>query len=286
MALSRAIITSSSDKFFPSLLNFLGSIKTKYPEHPPIYIYDLGLSSLFKKELSRIEHVSIVTLPEFESFWRSCYTWKTYILNQPLADLNFYIDAGTEVLKPLDDIFNKIEKNGYALISQGPEVSMRDITPTDYVETFDLDPTLLNNEIIAAGIFGFSRHSALIQNITRKLYSVGQNGLCLGFSKNEQWKNKGKNKNLFVRHCDKFRHDTTMLSILVWKYITNPIIEPIEHFDGKKSGNPDQYLWSIRMNYSDLTYLYTFKLSLSTRIYLKLFLLAKKINSSVKSFLR
>jgi hypothetical protein len=286
MPLSKAIITSSSNKFFPSLLNFLGSIKARYPEHPPIFVYDLGLSSFLKKEISQIPGVSVISLPQFVPFWRSCYTWKTYILNQPLADLNFYIDAGTELLQPLDTLFDSIEKNGYLLVSQGHEVTMKDITPTDYIETFDLDASVLSHEIIAAGIFGFNAHSDIIRNITRKLYAVGQMGLCLGFSEKEQWKNKGKNANAFVRQCERFRHDTTMLSVLVWKYLAHPIIEPIEHFDGKKSGHPQQYLWSVRMNYSTLTYLHYFKLGYMTRAFIALFLYAKKLNALVKSALR
>jgi hypothetical protein len=152
---SKAIITSASNKFFPSLLNMIGSMKQNYPDHPHIYVYDLGLSSFCINQLKSFENVTVLEIPRFVPFWRSCYTWKTYILKSPLADLNFYIDAGNQILKSLDGLFDKIDQNGYLLVSQGPEVSVSDITPRDYFDIFDVSHDLGNKEIIAAGIFGF-----------------------------------------------------------------------------------------------------------------------------------
>ncbi len=279
---SKCIITSTSNKFYPSFMNMLGSMKVNYPNHPHIYVYDLGLSPFLKKEIEQIENVSVLSVLHFVPFWRSCYTWKTYILNNPLRDLNFYIDAGCQILKPLDTIFEKIEKNGYLLVSQGNEVFVRDVTPLEYISLLDIDEGKLQNEIITAGIVGFKKDSE-ITNVLKRLYDAGVSGLCLGFSEMDQWKNKGKNKNDFIRNCKLFRHDTTLLTVIVLKYLQHPIIESIENFSGSKTGNPEQLLWNLRMNYSKLEYIDIIHLSLKAKIFLNLFLKAKKINKWIKS---
>lgn len=278
---SSCIITSASNKFFPSLLNLLGSIKQNYPEHPDVYVYDLGLFFIFKKELESIPWVHVLKIPPFVSFWRSCYTWKTYILNTPLANLNLYLDAGCQILKPLTEVFEKIEKNDYLLVDQGSKVTLNDVTPKDYWKIFDLDEKKGQNKIIAAGIFGFKKDSR-IKVATEKLYQAGLSGLCLGFSAGEQWKNKGKNKNIFVRNCRLFRHDTTLITLLVTKYLDNPTIEDVARFGGEKTGNSSQLIWNLRMNYQSLEYLYLFKLNPVTKIILFLFIKAKAINRLIK----
>jgi hypothetical protein len=203
------------------------------------------------------------------------------MLNTPLADLNFYIDAGNQILKPLDELFEKINRQDYLLVSQGNEVSVEDITPREYMDIFELGSEFYNKEIIAAGIFGFKKNSS-ISTLTNKLYNTGVSGLCLGFSKNEQWKNKGRNENTFVRDCKMFRHDTTMITILVYKYMSNPIIEPIENFSGEDTKSPEQYMWNLRMNYSTLRYPTTLKLNFVTKVFLFLFFKAKAINHFIK----
>lgn len=278
---SKAIVTSASNKFFPSILNFIGSIKANYPNHPQIYVYDLGLHEAFIKQLRELD-IIVLDIPHFVDHWRSCYTWKTYILNTPLADLNFYVDAGNQILKPFDEIFSKIDTQGYLLVSQGPEVLVKSITPPEYMSIFDIDEKNNSHEIIAAGIFGFKKDSELIKKVTQKLYDSALCGLSIGFSATEQWKNKGKNKNSFIRNCKQFRHDTTLITLLVLKYIENPIIESISNFSGEKTSNSNQYMWNLRMNFSKLQYVQGLRLHFSTKIFIKLFLFAKSVNSLIK----
>ncbi len=284
MIQTRCIITSASDKFFPSLLNFLGSIDKNYPNHPDVYVYDLGLFSTFKKELESIPWVHLMEMPHFVPHWRSCYTWKTYALNTPLSELNLYLDAGCQVLQSLDPLFEKINTQGYLAVSQGPAVRIKDITPADYVERFFLPKDKLDSEIIAAGLFGFKKDPA-IKAVTEKLYQAGINKDCLGFSQAELWKNKGLNKTEFVRDCKMFRHDTTMLSIFLYANIPDLIVEPAEHFSNVKENSPTQYLWSFRMNYKNLEYLHEIHKSLWSkinRVYVHLFIFLKSISNTIK----
>lgn len=248
-----SIITAASNKFFPSLVNFLGSLHINYPGHPDVYIYNLGLSKIFLFELKKIKWVHILSVPNFVPHWRACYTWKTFILNNPITPNNFYVDSGCEFRKPLDEIFNKIDQNGYFLVDQGNEVLLKDISPDDYLQKYNIDSEKYNLPIIAAGIFGFKKDNRVIKSVTDELYLQGKNGLCLGYSKNELWKNKGVNKNEYVRDCKYFRHDTTLLSLIVYSKMKSPEINSVQLFGGED--NKNQYIWNLRMNYKRLKYL-------------------------------
>lgn len=287
---TRCIITSASNKFFPSLLNLLGSIEENYPNHPDVYIYNLGLFFSFRKQLESIPWVHILDIPHFVPHWRSCYTWKTYIFKIPLTENNLYLDAGNQVLKPLDDVFEKISLNGYLFVSAGDEVKNKDLIPDDYINIFDIkDKTKLDNGILTAGIFGFNKNNKEIMNLTNLLFDCGKIGLCLGFSKNEQWKNKGVNKNNFIRNAKYFRHDNTLFCLLFIKTISNAIIEKVEYFDSKFTDKDNQYIWNLRLNYRKLKYLYFSKkyqthtlIKIINNIYLYLFLFLKEINRIIK----
>lgn len=286
---SKAIITSASNKFFPSLLNLLGSIEQNYPDHPDVYIYNLGLFFTFKKELEQIPWVHILEMPHFVPHWRACYTWKTHILNTPLADLNLYIDAGCQVLRPLTPLFEKIDIQDYLAVSQGYEVSLKDITPQDYVKEFKIEHINLKSEVITAGIFGFKKDSS-IQNITALMYQAGVHEFCLGFSKTELWKNKGVNKTSYIRDCKMFRHDTTLISIFLYKEIHSLKIEDISLFSGQIENKPEQFIWNLRMNYKTLRYtgpqfLHTGSFNfyiLINRVFLQCFLLLKVSSNGIK----
>ncbi len=287
---TRCIITSASSKFFPSLINLLGSIHKNYPNHPDVYVYDIGLFYTFRKELEGIPWVHVLKIPHFVAHWRSCYTWKTYIFNTPLADLNLYLDAGNQVLKPLDDIFNKIDKNGYLIVSAGHEVKNQDIIPEEYINIFNMDITKLNDGIITAGIFGFNATNSKILHLTQKLFACGKEGLCLGYSPTEQWKNKGVNKNIFIRNAKYFRHDNTLLCILISISIPDAKIEDAMLFNWQLTGSASQYIWNLRLNYKTLQYtaLNQFStprtlISLINKICLKIFLLLKEINRYIKN---
>lgn len=283
---NRSIITSASNKFFPNLLNLIGSIKQNYPNHPPILVWDLGLFPTFQAELAGIGGVIVVPIPPFISFWRKCYTWKTYIFTKPFTDISLYLDAGTQILKPLDEVFTQIEKDGYLAVSQGQSCYL--FVPKEYLTTLSMDEDNLQKEVVTAGIFGFSRHHAGIQKVIKATHDASLSGLCLGFSPTEQWKNKGKNRTFFIRGCKTFRHDTTLLSIFLHKIMPDAKITDLSLFSGDKHSG-EQFIWNIRLLYSKLQYTslrYTKSkkniITLCNRVYLKIFLILKRINKLVK----
>ena len=286
--MDKCIITSASNKFFPSLINMLGSLEVNYPNHPPVYVYDIGLFYTFRKELEKIKWVTVLDIPHFSPFWRACYTWKTYIFTKPLADLNFYMDAGCQILKPLDSIFDEINRDGYFTVDQ--DVKGKKIIPNDYISTFDVDSATLESDAITAGIFGFKKDSIISPNLD-EMFEASKKGYCLGFSKTEMWKNKGVNRNEYIRDCEYFRHDTTLLTIFARKNINNYHSHSALQYAGWMSANDhkDQVIWNLRLNYVKLDFikanLLHRKINLFTiinRLYIKSFLKLKSLRALFK----
>lgn len=218
--MDKCLITACSNKYYPSVLNLIGSLKANYPLHPPLYIYDLGLAPVFKRQLEKIADVKVLAQPNFCSFWKSCYTWKTYIFTVPLADLNFYLDAGGLVLAPLDEIFSRIEADDYFALTVDPKLPLEKITPREFKPLFKGAEKFYSSPCLAAGIFGFKRNSRLTK-ILETLRAAAEAGLTLGFSPDEKWRNRGKNKNQFTRDCQIFRHDQTLLNLLMRQELGN-----------------------------------------------------------------
>ncbi len=246
----RAVMTAASDKFFPSLLNLIGSIRKFHPALP-IFVYDLGLSRIFRMEIASMPDVTVCEIPHETSFWRACYTWKASIFMNPKAKLCIYLDAGNQLLRPLDDIFATIDDKGYVVVEQQSPIS--DILPTDYVTKFNVPKAILDQNAITAGIFGFKVSHKPIQSVIQKLHEASLAGLCLGFSKLDSWKNKGVNKTEFVRDCKIFRHDTTLFSMFLRMDIPDLQVGKFELYGGSHSKDyPGQYLWNMRMNYDKL----------------------------------
>ena len=246
--MEKCIITACSNRFFPSLLNLLGSIKANYPNHPKIYVYSLGLLPILKNELKNIAGVEVIDMPHFCAFWKKCYTWKTYIFTNPLSELNLFLDAGNEILMPLDEMFEQIENNGYFTVSQITKI--KDIVPKEYGIIFKLTNEQREKECIGSGIFGFNKHDNKIKMVLDDVFESAICGLCLGYSANEKYRNKGREKTFFTRNCDLFRHEQTMLNIFLNKHIDNYKINSINKYAGSEplDDNPKQLIWNLRRN--------------------------------------
>ncbi|MDD2757950.1 MAG: hypothetical protein PHD72_01060 [Patescibacteria group bacterium] len=285
--LEKAIITSASNKFFPSVINLLSSIKLIYPNHPTIFVYDLGLLPIFRRELESVDNVKVVKMPEFCHHWRGCYTWKAYIFAHPLARLNFYLDAGCQVLRSLDEVFSVIEQEDVLLIDQ--EQLFKKIVPTSYKSIFDLDERYDGLTVVHAGIIGF-KNTPRISEIFKKIYDSARAGLALGFSPNDQWRNKGKDKNIFSRDCEIFRHDMTLVNIFFRKYFNNEVkIQPLDLYHGENNRSSEQYIWQLRLSYTHLDnlkikYLHqrTSTLFVFNRALIGLIIMIKNINLFIK----
>lgn len=285
----KSIVTSCSNKFFPSLLNLIGSIKTNYPDHPNIYVYNLGLAGNYVAELNQIDGVKVVKTPEFCSFWRKCYTWKTYIFSNPFSRYTLYLDAGNEVLKNLDVLFEEIERDGYIFVEQG--VPLKKIVPKEYYSVLGIEKIDKERNAITAGIFGFDKSNPVVCNLIDQLHDASLSGLCLGFSKKELWKNKYPNKTEFIRNCEMFRHDTTLLTVFAYKLIPNIVTNNVKRFSPFYEKSEQQLICNMRMNYVQLPYIYKTssnhsKFYFLNRIIIIIFLIIKKENLRLKKYIK
>lgn len=253
-SIKKALITSCSNKFFPSVLNLIGSIKKNFPDHPEIFIYDLGLFSTFKKELASIKGVTVIEMPPFCSFWRACYTWKTYIFAHPIAELNLYLDAGCEVYTSLDHVFSFIDQKDYFAVEQGRRLG--DVVPEEYISIFSFPRHYLDDMYMDAGIFGFKKNSSVTPLVTA-IFDAALAGLALGFSSRDQWRNKGKNKSGFVRNCYQFRHDLTLVNLVFRRDMGDVVIHDVEKYATPvlEAQRTDEVIGKVRMNYKKLQYL-------------------------------
>ena len=124
--------TASDEGFFSCLMQLIGSIhKTNYDKTEEIAVFDLGITNQQRNFLNTIEKVKVydieITNPDlltkfktnsFGKTSRGFYAWKPVILKQMSEKFDYflYLDAGTTILKPLDDLFKHIQIKGHFFI--------------------------------------------------------------------------------------------------------------------------------------------------------------------------
>ena len=112
---NKLIITAASEAYGPSLLAFLGSLTLNWPKHPLVLVYDIGLDDATLATLA--EHqIPVKKVPPFCPHWRKHFTWKIWCLNDAPAHSILWLDAGLVVLKPLEEVFDALEHQGYFLV--------------------------------------------------------------------------------------------------------------------------------------------------------------------------
>jgi hypothetical protein len=128
--------TGASSDYFNLLLNLIGSIyKVHEKNFGEIVVFDLGLTSEQLEVLKNIASVRICTIEKthpqiLDSFVLAngyvklgFYAWKPVAIKQALALYPYvlWVDAGTSVLRPLDDLFTYIKQKGYFLATIGSD---------------------------------------------------------------------------------------------------------------------------------------------------------------------
>ncbi len=273
---NKVITTAASNIFFPFLLNFIWSIHKNYKNHPKIIIYDLWLNYFLKKFLLQIKWVDIVKVPKFTSYWNSCYSWKIWIFNQNINNLHLHIDCWSTILWSLDPIYEKIENNWYFLVTQ--KQLLKYIIPIEYYKIFDISNSIDNYESFAAWIIWLNKKNNVILNIIDIAYNSMLSWLCLWFSKSEIWKNRWKNKSVFIRNCKLFRHDQTILNILFYKFINSLNIEDINKYAYIWKDKPPNYclIHNHRINFKEIKFVNEIIYS-NKNIYFYIWILINKI---------
>jgi hypothetical protein len=177
--------TAADKKFFAILLNLIGSLHhTNFENIEEIAVYDLGLEQDQITTLNNIQKVRVynieLTHPDLlkpvkvddRRIVPGWYAWKPVAIKQSLDKFPYvlWIDAGSTVLKPLDDLFVYIQKQGYFLATIGdtwePEKGKFrcgiEWQTTRYVRNkFNLDDPknvwIFNKEAVMGGIIGVAQ---------------------------------------------------------------------------------------------------------------------------------
>jgi hypothetical protein len=252
----KTIVTASSDEYFPWLLNLIGSIQANYPNYPKIVVYDLGLRAAFLRELKSVENVEVRKIAKFASFWRSCYTWKLYALLDAPGELIYYLDAGSEVLKPLDEVFNIIDSAGYFCVDNKfllEKAYLKEIIPPDLLKRLSLDRDFPGERFyFSAGNFGYKKNTLSHESI-KEAFDLAKEGWTLGFSKDEIYRSVGTDRTTVIRDCKIFRHDQTLLNTVFYKNLGDLRLYSGDKYCGNlKNMHPDQLIWNCRRHRNKL----------------------------------
>lgn len=251
-----AMVTAADSKYTPYLFNTLQSIHTKFPDHPKIYVFDLGMTLAQKKELLATPWLILLPTDRFVSHWKKNWSWKPYILTQIKERYILYFDSANIVLyRPLELWFLSIKKHGYFVISN--QQKLIDITPSSFWKVFDLDDSTESQKTtFGAGLIGYDREGKAWDAIYKAL-ELTKEGFNLGRSKQEI--NPIYDKSI-EHDCVCFRADQTLINLAFRQYFGNAlIIRETLRYCG--SGGPEdhhlQYLWYSRRHKDSLIYYWT-----------------------------
>ncbi len=167
--------TAANSPYFDRLLNLIGCLhKVNFNDIEQIAVFDIGLDQKQREKLSSIKKVRVYevekTHPDIlkpfevrpDKFVPGWYAWKPVVIKQSLEMFPYvlWIDAGTIILKPLDNVFHHIIQNGYMLVHGGWHYLHRHTTQ-HVINKFDLrDPSrkwILEAPSIAAFWIGVTR---------------------------------------------------------------------------------------------------------------------------------
>jgi len=187
------ICTCADAEFFPKLLNFIGSVhKYNFKKLKEIAVFDLGFTADQIKKLNKIRKVAVydieITHPDLLKHFdvgrrdgrlvRGWYAWKPVAIKQALDMFPYvlYSDAGSVILKPLDNLFKHIKQNGYFFL-RGSKNKLGLRTPEHVTKTFNLDSEerkyILNSVGLAAGFMGLTRK--YYDNFVLPMYELSHN---------------------------------------------------------------------------------------------------------------
>jgi hypothetical protein len=171
--------TAADEKHYPILINMIGSIyKHNYYDIVEIRVYDLGFNEYQINELKNIKKVKVCEIEKTNpqileliqtsetKLSRGAFSWKPVVIKDALdhQPYTLYIDAGTTVLKPINNIFKHIIQNKYLLLDCGHSIKW--MTTKHVIESQNLNSPE-NNWILEDSVFGID---AGFQGISKELY--------------------------------------------------------------------------------------------------------------------
>lgn len=171
--------TAADEKHYPLLINMIGSLhKFNYYDIVEIRVYDIGLNENQKRELENIKKVKVCeierTNPQILEYIQTsdtklskgAFSWKPVVIKDALdhQPYTLYLDAGTTILKPINNIFKHIIDKGYLLFDCGHSIKW--MTTKYVIESQNLNSEE-NKWILQDDVFGID---AGFQGISKELY--------------------------------------------------------------------------------------------------------------------
>jgi hypothetical protein len=248
-----ALVTATDSFHAQYLFNTIASIIDRFPDHPVLHVFDLGMNSSQRRELSDVPWIQVRPVEHFVPHWKQNWSWKPFILKQVPQRYAFYFDASNIVLyRPLSAWFRKIVSDGYFLIENAQK--MNEIVPTDYWQLSGCDRAEFENEpTFGAGLMGFDLHGFAGDAIDEVLKLTVQ-GWNLGRSADEIRKTYDHSA---IRDCSCFRADQTLFNLELRKRLGHRLIlrNELKYCGlGRANDSPRQYLWYARRLRSSLLY--------------------------------
>jgi hypothetical protein len=259
-----SLATACDNLYAARALNLIGSVQRNSDIFDRIFVYDLGMDAIHRWLFADLPNVTVARVPNFCAHSHQCWGWKAWIWTHTAAELLLYLDAGVEVLRPLEPCRALIDRDGYLLVSQSDAQHphrLIDIVPADYYGRFGVDQsTNQTRDVVAAGVIGFRPGGAFTRNVIEPVYDAICAGANLGWSQRDvESRNRGLNymPNPPLRDCAMFRHDQTVLNLCLYKAYARPHVQDVFRFAGRVGPNdhPEQLLW-VHRNRSELPYVW------------------------------
>ena len=196
------IVTAASESYKSQLLALIGSLNCNWPDHPAIFVYDIGLEPSTLDILGAAQ-IHVEKVPAFCPHWRKHYTWKLWCWNHAPAERVFWLDAGCCVLRPMPEVFEIIDQLGYFAI---PNYYLLEREASEEAcEGCRVSAEFRKGKgTVASGIFGFRRGTAGER--------VVQEALQIGLT-----------EKYIMAYTPSHRWEQALLSLLLYKQI-NPLI--------------------------------------------------------------
>jgi hypothetical protein len=229
MSYQQLIITAASEGYALSLFALIGSLNCNWPEHPPVLIYDLGLS---QKSLETLhEHqIPVRKIPPFCSHWRKHYTWKLWCWQDAPADHILWMDAGMTVLAPLPEVFIAIQKLGYFTVPT--DLPLVDYSHAEACQCCGVPPDFRHGKVLLAANFVGMDKTGHMAGLIGEAYRIALDEKCIASSE------KG------------FNTDQAIFNLLMYKYFDTLILASGPTYAGWLSPRQiaGQKVWAHRRN--------------------------------------
>lgn len=231
------IVTGASESYSRQLLALIGSLQCNWRAHPPLLVYDLGLSDSTLERLNNAG-IQVRKVPAFVPHWRKHYTWKLWCINDAPAERVLWLDSGCCILRPAPEIFEILGSQGYFVVPNYERLEAE--ASLEACAGCRVDPAFrIGKGSIAANVFGFTRVTP-VEDLVKEALAIS----------------------LVERHIEatrpEHRHDQAILSLLLHRDI-----HPLVFCDGHIYGFEDlearfttHAIWAVRrgMHYKDIEF--------------------------------